>query len=44
MERRLRSVEQLPESDTQKVLELPARDDDELDLTEDQDGDIEAEE
>ena len=41
MERKLRSVEQLPESDSREVLELPSGKDEELGLTEDQDGEIE---
>jgi DNA recombination protein RmuC len=44
MERKLRSVEQLPESDSREVLELPSGNDEELDLSEVQDGEIEAEE
>ncbi|MCK5650077.1 MAG: DNA recombination protein RmuC, partial [Gemmatimonadetes bacterium] len=43
MERRLRSVEQLPESDTREVLGLASGEDEELDLTEDQGSEVEAE-
>ena len=43
MERRLRSVEQLPESDSQEVLGLSSGGDEELDLTEDQGGEVEDE-
>ena len=43
MERRLRSVEQLPESDTQEVLGLPSGVDEEPDLIDDQVDEVEAE-
>jgi DNA recombination protein RmuC len=44
MERKLRSVEQMPESDSREVLALSSAGDEELDLTEDQGDEVEGEE